>query len=285
MSTYAVSGAASGIGAATAERLRADGHRVIGIDLRETDVVADLSTAEGREQAVSRVRELAPEGLTGVVPVAGLAGLTDGDPRLLVSVNYFGAVDLVTGLRPLLERGGPAAVVVLSSNSVTTQPGWDPVVAEACLAGDEQRARALAAQRDAVHAYPATKAALAYWARREAVTWIADGIRINAVAPGVVDTAMTQGVRRDPVLGSFVDAFPTPLARAGRPEEIAALIAFLLSEDSSLLVGSVVYADGGTDALIRPNQPVGMDVPKLAVSAMDKITRGVTLAKALRNRR
>lgn len=287
MSTYAVSGAASGIGAATRTHLESAGHTVIGIDLHDADVVADLATAEGRRAAVARVAELAPDGLAGVVPAAGVAGLTDGDPRLLVSVNYFGAVELVDGLRPLLARGGPAAVVVLSSNSVTVQPGWDPVVAEACLAGDEQRAREAATGRDAVHAYPATKAALAYWARREGVRpeWVGAGIRLNAVAPGVVDTAMTRGVRRDPVLGSFVDAFPTPLARPGRPEEIAALIGFLLSEQSSLLVGSVVYADGGTDALIRPHAPAGMDVPKLVVSAMDKLTRGVTLARMMRSRR
>ncbi|MGZ4463895.1 MAG: SDR family oxidoreductase, partial [Nocardioides sp.] len=68
MSTYVISGAASGIGAATSEHLRADGHRVIGVDLRGCDVEADLSTPAGRTEAVRRVRDLAPEGVHGVVP-------------------------------------------------------------------------------------------------------------------------------------------------------------------------------------------------------------------------
>jgi NAD(P)-dependent dehydrogenase (short-subunit alcohol dehydrogenase family) len=63
---------------------------------------------------------------------------------------------------------------------------------------------------------------------------------------------MTERLREDPVFGPFVDAYPTAIGRPGRPEEIAALIGFLLSDASSLMVGSVVYADGGTDAILHP---------------------------------
>src|SRR5690606_24921028 len=108
----------------------------------------------------------APQGIAGFIPCAGLAGLTGVGAGKLVSVNYFGAVELAEGLRPLLTLGakaGSAAVVVLSSNSVTCQPGWNAAVAQACLAGDEAQARTVAAEHDAVHSYPATKAALAYW--------------------------------------------------------------------------------------------------------------------------
>jgi hypothetical protein len=73
---------------------------------------------------------------------------------------------------------------------------------------------------------------------------------------------MTDEVRKDPVFGRFADSYPTALDRPGRPEEVAALIAFLLSDEGSLLVGSVVFADGGTDALKRPRWPVGAYVPK-----------------------
>src|SRR3546814_12932962 len=80
---------------------------------------------------------------------------------------------------------GGAAVVFLSSNSTTCQPGWSAPLAKACLNGDAHAARALAATVPAVMAYPANKAAVAWWARREGVPrdWAGHGVRVNAVAP------------------------------------------------------------------------------------------------------
>jgi NAD(P)-dependent dehydrogenase (short-subunit alcohol dehydrogenase family) len=259
--TYVVSGAASGIGAATTSRLRGEGHRVITVDLHHADVVADLSTGAGRATAVAGVQELT-DVVHGLVPCAGLGGFTGVDSALVVSVNFFGAVGLVRGLRAELAAAGGSSVVLLASNSITGMPGWTASVAGHCLRDDEPAARAAAAEVDSVMVYPATKAALAWWARREGVTeaWIGQGIRLNAVAPGMVATPMTEQLRADPLLGQFADSYPTAVGRPGRPEEIAALIGFLLSDASSLMVGSVVFADGGTDAILHPIAPEGWEV-------------------------
>src|SRR5207248_11138334 len=99
----------------------------------------------------------------------------------LVSINYFGTTALLEGLRPALAAGADSAVVCLGSNSATVQPGWNPELAEACLAGDEQRACELAEGALSLAAYPATKAALSWYARTNAPKpeWIGAGIRLN----------------------------------------------------------------------------------------------------------
>ena len=241
---------------------------MVTVDLGDADVTADLSTAEGRAAAVAGVRGLT-DVVDGVVPAAGIGGFTGTDPALVVSVNFFGAVALVEGLREPMAAAGGAGVVLLASNSITGQPGWAGEVAVACLSGDETAARAAAAQHEAVMVYPASKAALAWWARREGVTetWIGAGIRLNSVAPGKIATAMTEQLAADPVFGPLSEAYPTAIGRDGRAEEIAAPIAFLLSDAASLVVGSVLYVDGGTDAILHPIAPEGWDVTLPGASA------------------
>lgn len=250
---YVVSGSASGIGAATTALLRADGHQVIGIDRSDADVVADLATHAGRDAAVRQVRALT-DTVHGLVPCAGVAGLTGSDPRLVVSVNFFGSIALARGLRDPMVAAKGAGVVMLASNSITCQPGWSVPVAEACLRENEAAARSAAAAVEAVHVYPATKAALAWWVRSHSgtETWLGADIRLNAVAPGLISTPMTRLLLNDPALGALASAYPTAIGRPGLPSEVAETIRFLLSDAARAVVGSVVFVDGGTDAMLHP---------------------------------
>ena len=93
--TVVVTGSASGMGAATAARLTADGCRVIGVDLHRADVEADLGSPGGRQAAIDAVGELADCSIDGLVTWAGLAGVTARPGSLVASVNYFGTVALL----------------------------------------------------------------------------------------------------------------------------------------------------------------------------------------------
>jgi NAD(P)-dependent dehydrogenase (short-subunit alcohol dehydrogenase family) len=223
------------------------GHRVIGVDVKDAEIIADLSTADGRDAMVAAVGSQCDGALEGLVVAAGIQ---KGEAANIVSVNYFGAIATLDGMRPLLAGGTGGSAVVISSNSTTTQPGVPSDLAELCLSGDEAAARR-AAGTDALGAYPATKLALARWVRRHAptATWVGAGIRLNAIAPGFIDTPMTEGMWD--FVSSLADVFPIPAGRPGRPAEVAGLVDYLLSDDAGFFCGSVLTMDGGTDAALR----------------------------------
>ena len=252
MATIAVTGVASGIGAATAARFTAAGHRVIGVDLAAADVVADLATASGRAAAIGGIGRLADGRLDGLVTAAGIGGSSASTGGRLVAVNYFGTIALVEGLRPVLAAGAGAGVVCLGSNAATVQPDWSVELAEACVAGDEAQACRLADTALSLYAYPAAKAAVSWFVRTNAPKpdWIGAGIRLNVVAPGLTETPLSRRQREDPLIGDAIANFPVPMGRPIHPDEIADVIGFVLF--SPVFVGSVVVADGGTEALLRP---------------------------------
>jgi NAD(P)-dependent dehydrogenase (short-subunit alcohol dehydrogenase family) len=253
MKTIAITGSGSGMGAELSARLTAAGDRVIGVDLKNAEVQADLGTPAGRAEAVERIGELSGGALDGLVTLAGLAGLPERPASLLISVNYFGTVEMLAGLRPLLAKGTDPAAIAISSNSTTCQPGIDEALVASCLEGDEDATRALAGDGDSLGTYPVTKMALSWWVRRHAPTpeWAGAGITLNAVAPGAIETPLLQEGRDHPTVGPLIDAFVSPLGRNGRAAEIAALLQYLLGPDARFFCGSVIFCDGGIDAQLR----------------------------------
>lgn len=250
MATICVTGTASGIGAATKALLEANGHRVIGVDMRDADVVGDLSKPADRERIVAEVTAACGGVLDGLVPCAGLS--TPAPNALIVSVNFYGTLAVVNGLRGVLSKGTDPAVVMISSNSTTMTPGLAVDEAMLYLGSDEQAMIDHYRDPSAFLAYPAGKLAIAFWVRMNAAAWMKDGIRLNAIAPGVIDTAMTRPLLDQPAMKSALEHIPIPRGRWGRPDEIANAIKFMLSSDSSYVVGQVLFVDGGTDALLQP---------------------------------
>ena len=252
MGTAVVTGAASGIGRCVRERLEAQGDRVVGIDLRNVEVEADLSTPEGRTSAVEGALAATGGEIDRLVAAAGLGGhVRDGG--LVARVNYFGAVAVLDGLRPALAgRPGAAAVAICSNSAQMGEPVDHPVV-KRLLADDEPGAIAEIGDTPGAAIYGLSKHALSRAVRRRAAEWAEAGIRLNGIAPGQTRTPLFEGSEKDPVLGRFVGSIPIPLGRVATPDEIAGIIVFLLSDAAAYVHGSILWADGGTDAVQRPD--------------------------------
>ena len=246
--TSVVTGSASGIGAATVRYLEAGGGCVIGIDRRDAQIEVDLAGAEGHLEAAAAVADLTGGAVDAVVACAGMWAEND----LPVRVNYFGVVELVEALQPLLAKGDAPGVVVVSSAAIDHR--CDDVTVTACLDRDEDAAAAAANAAPRL-AYSSSKRALARWVRREAPTerWAGAGITLNAVAPGTIVTPMSATALDHPKGAARLDkAIPMPLGGHGRPEQVAALIGWLAGHENSLVTGQVVFVDGGADAVLRP---------------------------------
>jgi NAD(P)-dependent dehydrogenase (short-subunit alcohol dehydrogenase family) len=237
-----VTGAAHGIGRAIAERLAAEGARVALVDV-DADALAevhgsalalpaDVRDEDALRDAVERAAG-ALGGLDVVVPNAAIQ-LVGADARAdelerevwqeTVDVNLTGAfLTAKHGARALLATGGGAVVFIASP------------------AGTHGIARGL-------QAYAASKAGMVGLVRTMAADYARDAIRVNGVLPGITDTPMNRWWTEDPALREEVLA-PVPLGRAARAEEIAAVAAFLASDDASYVTGALWTVDGGLTAV------------------------------------
>jgi len=252
MRTVLVTGSASGLGAAVSARLRERGQRVIGLDVRDAEILADLGSVAGREAAVAGVLDRCGGTLDGVVSCAGLGPYEQPEP--IISVNYFGAVAMLDRFVDALASGDAPAAVAISSVGGAIHQLVPAGVLEACHAGDEKRARELLAGTDGNTAYVSAKRALAQAARRRATAWGERGVRLNTVAPGKMETPMLDALLADEASAPAINAMAVPLGRSAPADEIANAVLYLLGPDSSYVHGQVLYVDGGSEAVMRPDE-------------------------------
>ena len=229
-----VTGAARGLGLAIAEVLASRGHRLCLIDrdpsVQDTaaalravghDVesgVGDLTEATDVDRLTERIAALFPEidvlvNNAGITRDARLAKMTSEDFAAVIDVNLLAPMRFTQALGPLLRDGG--SVVNMSSRAALGNFGQTN--------------------------YVASKSGLVGYTRALALSW-APRVRVNAVAPGLIESAMTQAMPED-VLSGLVAKVPTQ--RIGTPEDVARAVAFLASDDASYITGQVLTVCGG----------------------------------------
>jgi NAD(P)-dependent dehydrogenase (short-subunit alcohol dehydrogenase family) len=234
-----VTGVARGIGAATAELLGREGGQVIGVDIRGLNdkprwlhsagadfFEADVANEEAWKRLTREV-ELRFSGVDSLALCAGVAGayadLTTITPAEFKRVLDVNAVGCFLGLKyclPLVQACGGGSIVLVSS-----------------IFGP----RGITAEAD----YSASKSAVAALSRNAGITYAREGIRSNAVMPGIIDTPMVSEQTTHQNQGLITD---TPVGRMGSPEEVAHVIGFLLSDRASFVNGAKIYVDGGHSA-------------------------------------
>lgn len=230
MKTAVVTGGGSGIGAAVAHRLRADGLQVAIIDLNPGEekfsYAADVTDRAAVDAALAEIRaELGP--VTVLVNAAGLerfkrfVDLTFEDWQKVVDVNLNGVFHCIQATLPdMIDAGWGRIINISSSSTHSGQPYMAP--------------------------YVAAKSAVNGLTKSLALEYGPDGVTVNAVPPGFIDTPMLRKAEKRGFLGDTEKQIAaTPVRRIGRPEDIAAACAFLISEEAGYITGQILGVNGG----------------------------------------
>jgi NAD(P)-dependent dehydrogenase (short-subunit alcohol dehydrogenase family) len=242
-----VTGAAGGIGSAICRRLAAGGFAVACLDLNEgaaKGVASLLTDASGRPASArgypADVRD------TGSVGAAAARIRADlGEPWLLVNAAGVFSIQLLPDLDE--DEWDRIVDTNLKGPFVTCREFLPAMIAarDGCIVNIASTAGVRGGHRRA--AYCASKGGLVLLTRSLAVDHGADGVRVNCVCPGLIDTEMADWIRHDaPAMTRFSQS--APAGRIGSPDEIAAAVAFLASDDASYMQGSVLMVDGGVTA-------------------------------------
>jgi len=244
--TYTISGSSSGIGLAIRETLERAGHRVIGVDISDAEVIADLGRPDGRLDAVRKVLEMSGERLHGVVASAGVSPSHSVDS--ILSVNFFGARDFLDALAPAMEGANVGAVAIASA--ATQHPVCHEAVRALLDGSVEQASDAL--KSDAAAAYVASKTALVRWVRRAATSkeWAGAGRSLNAVSPGIVATPMNRDLSAE-AKERLMERYPMRLHGVAQAAAVASLVCYLVGDTNSHVTGQNIFVDGGAEAVTR----------------------------------
>lgn len=248
MKTAVVTGGGSGIGRAVAERLRADGYHVATIDLNPSDdefaQTADVTDRAQVEAALAAIRaQLGP--VTILVNAAGLDGfkrftdITFDEWQRVVDVNLNGVFHCIQAVLPDMVDAGWGRIVNISSSS--THSGT-PYMSH----------------------YVAAKSAVNGLTKSLALEYGPAGITVNAVPPGFIDTPMLRNAEAHGRLGdvqAIIDA--TPVRRMGKPEDIAAACAFLISEEAGYITGQILGVNGGRNTKEAAEQRLSLATARL----------------------
>lgn len=262
---YAVTGVASGIGAELARILKQQGHRVIGLDLHETEANIDrfIPLDLNDPGAIAQAAETLNEDLDGLCNNAGVPP-REGMEATILQVNFLGTRHLTYALLPRFRRG--ASIVNMASRA---GHGWSDNVEQvkrlAALSGrDDLDAFVLREGVNATRCYNLSKEAIILWSMAEAEPMVNRGLRINTLSPGGIATGILDDFRR--VFGNQMARNVERAGRPGLPDEIAEIAAFVLSPEANWLKGADIAIDGGMGAFNLADT-LGLDGLRLAGAA------------------